>query len=247
MKVLFLITARGGSKGVPGKNLKEICGISLVGYKAISAKKSKYCKRLIISTDSHDIQNDAEKYGVEIPFMRPTELATDTAKSAQVVSHAMNWIEEQGEDKYDAVMLLEPASPFAQAADYDAAIDLLIEKNANAVVGVRSLKVGSLVMGPMDDTGRLTTILEKLHASREMTGRRQLMPKEVTMNGALYVFRWEYFMKHQWIYHDISGVYGYLMDEYHSTEIDEPIDLEWARFIVEKGYIDQGEWKHGND
>ena len=80
LKILFLITARGGSKGVPGKNLRELGGISLVGFKAISAKKSKYCSRLIISTDSPEIQENARRYGVEVPFTRPAELASDTAQ-----------------------------------------------------------------------------------------------------------------------------------------------------------------------
>ncbi len=173
MKVLFLITARGGSKGVPGKNIREIGGISLVGFKALSARKSRYCSRLIISTDSREIQENAKKYGVEVPFTRPLELATDTAKSAEVVAHAMQWIEDEGRETYDAVLLLEPASPFACPAEYDAAVEMLMEKHANAVVGVRSLKVGSTVMGPMDSENRLTDILDKMHAVRSQTGLRQ--------------------------------------------------------------------------
>ena len=94
MNVIFLIIARGGSKAVPGKNLRKVAGISLVGFKAISALRSKYCTRLIISTDDPEIQEDARGYGVEVPFTRPEELATDTASSIDVISHAMDWIEE---------------------------------------------------------------------------------------------------------------------------------------------------------
>lgn len=242
MRVLFLITARGGSKGVPGKNIREIAGISLLGYKAISARKSKYCSRLIVSTDSPEIQENALEYGVEVPFTRPAELASDTAKSPEVIAHAMQWLEQEGKETYDAVVLLEPSSPFARAADIDAAIDMLIEKQAKAVVGVRELKVGSTVMGPMDSESCLTAILDKMHAVRSQTGQRQTLPKEVTMNGALYVFTWDYFKEHQWIYHDRESVYGYVMDDLYSVEIDELIDLAWAEFLVDKGFIDVSEW-----
>ncbi len=135
MRVLFLITARGGSKRVPHKNLARIGGISLIGFRAISARRSHYCSRLIISTDSVAIQDEARSHGVEVPFLRPAALATDTATSESVIAHAMEWIEEHDDSRYDAVMLLEPAAPFGRAADYDAAVELMIARDANLVVG----------------------------------------------------------------------------------------------------------------
>ena len=243
MKILYLITARGGSKGVPGKNLRRIGGISLIGYKAISARRSAHCARLIISTDSPEIQDEARRQGVEVPFLRPAELASDTAKSSAVILHAMDWIEREGRERYDAVMLLEPSSPFARAEDYDGAVRLMQERRANAVVGVRRTEVSSTVTGPLDQEGRLTAIVDKLHAERERAGSRQTLPQEVTMNGALYLFGWDYFRATQWIYHDREGVYGYLMDRYHSIEIDEPVDLAWAEFAVEKGHVPLDPWR----
>ncbi len=244
MNVLFLITARGGSKGVPNKNLREIGGISLVGFKAISARKSNHCTRLIISTDSDKIQEDARNYGVEVPFTRPTELASDTVKSGPVILHAMEWIEAEGRERYDAVMLLEPSSPFARAEDYDAAIELMLKKNAQAVVGIRPTEVASTVIGPIDSDGRLTKVIDKLHVARDLAGQRQSLGQEYTMNGALYLFRWEYFKKHQWIYHDRNHVYGYVMDRFHSVEIDEPVDLAWAEFLVAGGYVSLEPWRN---
>lgn len=242
MNILYLITARGGSKGVPGKNLKRIGGISLVGYKAISARKSKYCARLIISTDSAEIQADARAHGVEVPFTRPAELASDTAKSGPVIAHAMEWIEQEGRERFDAVMLLEPSSPFATAADYDAAVDLMIERDANAVLGVSEVHTGSTVIGPLGPHGELTAIVDKMHAARAQTGQRQTLGREYTMNGALYLFRWDYFKQHQWIYHDRAGVYGHVMDRLHSIEIDEPVDLAWAEFLVSQGHVPLSDW-----
>lgn len=243
MKILFLITARGGSKGVPGKNLRKIGGLSLVGFKALSAKKSRHCSRLIISTDSAEIQADARNHGVEVPFTRPAELASDTAKSGPVIAHAMEWIEREGREKYDAVMLLEPSSPFARAGDYDRAVEIMIEHNANAVVGVRPAEVSTTVVGPLDADGRLTAIIDKMHAARAQTGQRQTLSKEFTMNGALYLFKWDYFKQHQWIYQDRENVYGYAMDPLYSIEIDEPIHLMWAEFLVNQGHISLADWR----
>ena len=244
MRILFLITARGGSKGLPGKNLRRIGGLSLVGFKAISARKSRHCSRLIISTDSGEIQDEARRYDVEVPFTRPAELATDTAKSGPVIAHAMDWIERAGGERYDALMLLEPSSPFARAADYDAAVELMMARKANAVVGVRPVEVSSTVVGPLGPNGELTTIVDKMHAARARTGQRQTLGREFTMNGALYLIRWDYFKKHQWIYHDREGVYGYAMDPFHSVEIDEPMHLDWAEYLVERGYVALDEWRN---
>lgn len=243
MNVLFLIAARGGSKGVPGKNLRQIGGLSLVGYKAISARKSRYCARLMISTDSAEIQEEARRNGVEVPFTRPAELATDTAKSGPVITHAMDWIEREGRARYDALMLLEPSSPFARAEDYDRAVLLMSEKDANAVVGVRKVEVSSTVTGPLDPEGRLSAIVDKLRAARAQSGARQSLPQEYTMNGALYLIRWDYFRRHGWIYQDRDGVYGHVMDRYHSIEIDEPVDLAWAEFVVAQGYVPLEPWR----
>ena len=242
MRVLYLITARGGSKGIPKKNLCKIEGISLVGYKAISSHQSKYCTRLMVSTEDPEIQADAETHDVEVPFTRPAELATDTASSMDVISHVIDWIEGEGTDVYDAVMLLEPSSPFARWFDYDRAVEMMIEKDANAVVAVRPMEVSSVYVGPLDREGRITSIIDKM---RKVTYavRRQGMQAEYTANGALYLMRWDYLKQFRDIYHDRDGSFGYIMDEPYGLEIDHPIDLQWARFLVQTGMIDISHWK----
>src|SRR5689334_21269195 len=141
MNILFLITARGQSKGVPRKNLREIDGISLVGFKAIAALRSRYCTRLILSSEDREIQDNGRKYGAEVPFTRPAELATDTASSFDVIRHTMDWIERNSQVRYEAVMLLEPSAPFATAADFDRSIELMMARNASAVIGMRKTEV----------------------------------------------------------------------------------------------------------
>jgi N-acylneuraminate cytidylyltransferase/CMP-N,N'-diacetyllegionaminic acid synthase len=241
LRTLFLITARAGSKGVPGKNLRELAGISLVGFKAISARKSKYCTRLIVSTESTEIQDNARRYGAEALFTRPADLATDTAASVDVIAHAMEWIESNSEDRYDAVMLLEPSAPFARARDYDSAVEMMIAKDADVVVGVRPTEVNSTFVGPLDEEGRITSIVDKMRS--RSTARRQDLPQEYTMNAALYLFKWDHFKKHRNIYANRDTTYGYVMPPEYSVEIDTLMDLRRAEFFVERGYVDLANWK----
>ena len=241
LKVLYLITARGGSKSVPGKNLRRVAGISLVGFKAISAQRSKYCSRLIISTDSPEIQEDARSYGVDVPFTRPAELATDTASSLDVIAHAMEWVENETDETYEAVMLLEPSSPLTRPFDYDNAVEFMKKHEANVVVGMRETEINSVFVGPMDDQGRITPIIDQIKDRQSL--RRQDLAPEYTMNGALYLFKWEFFKEHKAVYLDRDKTFGYVMDRVDSIEIDEMIDLHWVEFLVDNGYVDMSYWK----
>ena len=239
MRTLFLITARGGSKGVPGKNLRELGGIPLVGFKAISARRSKYCTRLIISSDSSDIQEVAKKYGAEAPFTRPAELATDTATSLDVISHAIQHVENQEKETYDALMLLEPSSPFATHLDYDSAIEIMMKNDANVVVGVGPAGSHSSKHGSLDDAGHINRLVDRI-------GRyavRQQDTQEYLLNGALYLLKWDYFKNKRRIMGDPKNTYTHVMERSYSVEIDEMIDLAWAEFVVDKGHVDMRYWQ----
>ena len=241
MRVLFLMKARGGSKGVPGKNLREIAGLSLVGFKTIGARQSKYCERVILSTDSPEIQENGRRYGAEVPFTRPAALSTDTATSVDVVLHAMDWLEAHTSERYDAIMLLEPTTPFTRPSDYDNAIELMRERGANVVVGVRPVEVNSVFVGPLDERGRITSIVDKMLA--QPAERRQDVAQEYTMNGALYLFGWDFFRAHRNIYCDRERTYGYVMEREYSVEIDSFADLHWAEFLVQHGHVDLSYWR----
>lgn len=241
MKVLFLIAARGGSKSIPGKNLARIAGLPLLGYKAIAAKRSAHCSRLVLSSDDPDIQACARDFGMEVPFKRPAELATDAASSESVLAHAMTFFEENGEGDFDAVLLLEPTTPFARHEDFDAAVALMEEQSADLVVGMCPHKLHPAFIGPMNKEGDIGSIVEQF-ASSERRDRQYFVP-QFTMNGAFYLARWDYFMQHRRLYRAEGRNYGVVMSPYDSIEIDEPIDLDWAKFLVESGKVDVSYWK----
>src|SRR6201995_2247136 len=161
-QVLFLLVGRGGSKGLPGKNLREIGGLSLIGYKAIAARRSRHCTRLIVSSDSAEIRNEAKSHGAEGLFERPAELSNDTASSNDVVLHAMDWIEAHEKRRYDAIMLLEPSSPFARPENFDEAIELFVARKASLVVGMRETEVASVFVGTLGSDGSIGGIVEKM-------------------------------------------------------------------------------------
>ena len=212
-----------------------------MGYNATSALRSKYCTRLIISTDSPQIQQVARSYGAEVLFTRPDHMATDTASSAGVILHAMEFMDTETTDKYDAVMLLEPSSPFTRPYDYDRAVEMMVEHDANLVVGMREMEVNSVFVGPMDEQWRVTRIIDQMRAFS--ASRRQDTKKEYTPNGALYLFKWDFFKHHNTMYADRENSFGYVMDRYHSIEIDELIDLRWAEFLAANSYVDMSHWR----
>lgn len=241
VEILFLLVGRGGSKGLPAKNLREIGGLSLIGYKAISALQSRYCSRLIASSDSAEIQAEAKRHGAEVLFSRPAELATDTASSNDVVLHAMDWIETHERRRYDAIMLLEPSSPFARPEHYDEAVELFMARNAGLVAGMRETEVSSIFVGPLGKDGSIGAIVGKMLAAPAL--RRQDQPLEVTMNGALYLIGWDAMRKHRKIYADPAASYGILMDRLHSIEIETAADLAYASYVIEHGMLDASPWR----
>lgn len=231
---LFLIVARGGSRGVPGKNLRPIGGLSLVGWKARAAAKAAPGARLVISTDSAEIADEARRHGVDVPFMRPAELATDSATSASVVRHALETLAARGE-LFDWVMLLEPSAPFATAAHMREALDMMARLDADLVVGMKETHPHTAFIGEIPADGSIAPIIESMRR-RGRHLRRQDLRQEWTMNGALYLFRTDMFLKGDDIYGGPRS-FGLMMDAAHSIEIDNPADLAFAQYVVDKGYV----------
>lgn len=239
IRCLYIVTARGGSKGVPGKNIKMLGGIPLLAYKIISAKRCKYKGRIIVSTDDKEIAETAGKWGGEVPFMRPDALASDEADSMDVVEHAVEWIETHDDSSYDYIVLLEPSSPFASYADFDSAIDKIIETNADTLLGMKEVEANTCFIHTLDEQGGLSLFYNEIKKMRDV--RRQAAPPQYTMNGCIYIAKWDYFKKNK-MFHSSCSV-PYIMDGPHSIEIDCPEDYEYAKYLVEAGRIDISPWK----
>ncbi|MDD6628171.1 MAG: acylneuraminate cytidylyltransferase family protein [Lachnospiraceae bacterium] len=238
MRVLFVITARGGSKGVPRKNIRMVGKFPLIAYKIIAAKKCRYESRVIVSTDDEEIAKISKDYGAEVPFMRPKELADDSASSMDVVMHAMNWISENDTESYDYICLLEPSSPFASYKDLNNALELLEKTGADTLLGMKEVEVSTRFIHTLDENGGLS---EFYRAIKDQTSvRRQDQKKEYTMNGCMYIAKWDYFMKNK-LFHSEKSI-PYIMPEEKSIEIDTMLNYEMACNLVEKGMIDVSLW-----
>jgi CMP-N-acetylneuraminic acid synthetase len=177
-KVLAVITARGNSKGLVRKNVLDLAGIPLIAWTIKAAHQSKYITKVILSSDDDEIINVAERFDCDVPFRRPSELATDDASSVDVVCHALENI-----PGYDYVIVLQPTSPLRSAADIDAAFELMISSEANSCVSVCETAKTPYWMyhlGPNKILNRLLPLPIDGH-------NRQALPSTYELNGAIYI------------------------------------------------------------
>lgn len=184
MKILGVITARGGSKGVPGKNIKLLGEHSLLSYTAKAANQSKLLYKTILSTDDAAIIEVAKKDQIEVPFIRPSELANDTATSISVVQHALAHMESIGEF-YEAVCLLQPTSPFREKGFIDAAIQKFIAEDADALVSV--LPVPHEYNPHWVFEPNSSGFLKIATGENTIISRRQDLPKSYFRDGSVYI------------------------------------------------------------
>jgi CMP-N-acetylneuraminic acid synthetase len=222
MRVLGLIPARGGSKGVPRKNIRFLGGKPLMQYTAETAHAARLLSRIVLSTDDEEIAEIGRKCLLEVPFMRPPALAADATPSLLVVQHALEWLGSRG-DVFDAVCLLQPTHPFRQPGDIDACITLLGESGADSVVTVLPVPPEHnphwvFFSGP-DGTLRLST------GETTLIPRRQDLPPAFHREGSVYVTRRDVVLKGGSL---LGGrVIGYPVDPGKSVNIDTQED--WAR------------------
>lgn len=184
MRILGIIPARGGSKGVPDKNIKLLGELPLLAYTAKSAVASQLLTKVIVSTDCPSIAAVAQQYGIEVPFLRPETLATDTASSIAVVQHAVSYLENQGEF-FDAICLLQPTSPFRPKGFIDLALQKFIKEEADALVSVLPVphEFNPHWVFEPNEKGflKITT------GETEIIKRRQDLPPAFFRDGAIYI------------------------------------------------------------
>ena len=225
-RILGIIPARGGSKSIPGKNIFPLAGKPLVAYTIEVGLQAQTTDRLIVSTDDERIADVARRYGAEVPFMRPTELAQDDTPGIAPILHAVRWLEEHEKYQPDFVMCLQPTSPLRTAGDIDAAVELILQRNAAVVVSVTPVDYHPYWMKRLDAEGRIRDFITLDHP---MT-RRQDLPQVYALNGAIYLARREVLLEQESWYTDET--YAYVMPPERSLDIDTSWDLYLTDLIL---------------
>ena len=220
-KCLAIITARGGSKGLPGKNIKTLLGKPLIAWTIEKGLESKYIDRVIVSTDSAEIASIAEKYGAEVPFMRPEELSGDNIGSYDVVAHAIDYLVKNG-DEYDYVVLLEPTSPMRKKDDLDNGIASLIdkEKEADSLVSLgRVILEHPAVIKKVNDKGYMEPYVKR---PEKATGRQGFSPAYFPY-GVIYLTKIKALYKYKSFYQ--RKTIPYFIERWQCYEVDDIYDF----------------------
>lgn len=223
MKILYVIPARGGSKGIPRKNIKPLNGKPLIYYTIDVARQLTTDDNICVTTDDDEIIDVVESYGLKVPFKRPDYLATDTATTNDVLLHAVNYYESEGET-YDLLVLLQPTSPLRKAIQVKEALSLYRD-DLDMVVSVKESHAASVICKENED-GFLEFCLNR------SASRRQDMASYYEYNGAIYIINIDKLKE--------LGLGGftkkkkYVMDEISSHDIDDQLDWQFAEIIGQK-------------
>ena len=220
---LFVIPARGGSKGLPGKNIKDLCGKPLIAYSIDVARAFVDDENICISTDSEEIKKVVQEYGLHVPFLRPNYLATDTATSNDVLIHAVNYYREKGRH-YKRLCLLQPTSPLRTIEDVEGALNLYTDE-IDMVSGMTKSHAPSILNEENED-GFMVSVFNK-----DGLGR-QFVKEMYETNGAVYVINIQSLLE--------KGMKGftrkikYVMSKEHSVDIDDIIDFRLVETILKE-------------
>jgi CMP-N,N'-diacetyllegionaminic acid synthase len=229
MSYLGLIPARGGSKGIPHKNIALLAGRPLIAHTCEAARASRRLTRLIVSTDDEQIAAVARGCGVEVPFLRPAALAGDESPMIDVVRHALAWTDAEGA-VFDAVVILQPTSPLRRAAHIDAVIEELERSGADTVVSVVAVPHQFLPLSLMalDDAGLLVPVSEGTPILR-----RQDKPALYARNGPVVLAVRTDTLRRGRLYGE--RVRPLFMERLESLDIDGPDDLALAEWLLKRG------------
>lgn len=227
MKYLFIIPARGGSKGIPRKNIRDFLGKPLICHAIDQARAFAPDADICLTTDDPEIKDVAENYGLEVPFLRPDYLASDTAGTYEVLLHALDHYEKQGR-KYDAIVLLQPTSPFRNTTHIREAIEKYTPDLDMVVTVSESPANPYYTLFEEDNDG----FLRHSKGDGKIT-RRQDAPKAWEYNGAVYVINPESLKKSK--LSEFSRIRKSEMDRLHSLDLDTPLDWKIAELIAAEG------------
>ena len=218
---LAIIPARGGSKRLPRKNIVDLCGKPLIAWSIEAGLKSKYIDKVVVSSDDEEILNTASKLRIDT-IKRPDILASDTATSFDVIKHVLSISKN-----YDYVVLLQPTSPLRNNTHIDKAIKLLEQKNADAIISVCEMDHSPLWSNTLQEDGALDTFLRDNVSDK----RSQELEKYYRVNGAIYICKLDKLLKEESFFLK-ENIYAYIMNRASSVDIDEQIDLDFARSLA---------------
>lgn len=224
MKILAIILARGGSKGVPRKNIRIISGKPLIFYSINAASKSKYVNEPVISTEDSEIESICNKYGSEV-IKRPEALAKDYSSTIEVILHALDYLEKK--ESPDILVLLQPTSPLRTSIDIDNAIDIFINNDCDSVISVSELD-----HSPYWSLKLQNSYLIPSFGKEYFEKRRQDLPTLYSPNGAIFISTPEYLRKHETFYSEKS--LPYIMPPERSIDIDTELDFKLAELILKE-------------
>jgi len=226
-RIIALIPARGGSKGLPKKNIKVLAGKPLIAWSIGQALACRYIDRVVVSTDSPEIASAARRYRAEVPFMRPKILAADKAKSIDVILHALDFYAAK-KNIFDIVVLLQPTSPLRNSGDIAKAIEAMFTKKAKAIISVCRELHSPLWSVALSADKKLGSFLGK-GAEKQ---NRQSLPVFYRINGAVYVADTDYLKQNKSFLG--NSTYAYEMTPERSIDIDSELDFKIAEFLKNK-------------
>lgn len=226
--MLAIIPARGGSKGVPRKNIKDLAGKPLIYYTIKAAQESKYIDRIIVSTDDNEIAEIALKYGAEVPFLRPDELASDNARAIDNYIYTINRLNMMNGnfDLIEEFIVLQPTSPLRTSIDIDNAIKVFYENNATSVISVVKAEHPPTWYKRISKEG----VLVDYFYNTDNSLNRQEAEETYLPNGAIFIFRFKDLQENYGYYN--SRTFPYIMEQKNSIDIDTILDFRIAELLV---------------
>ncbi|MDI3540979.1 MAG: CMP-N,N-diacetyllegionaminic acid synthase [Thermosediminibacterales bacterium] len=233
-RVVAIIPARGGSKGVPRKNIRKLNGKPLIAYTIEEALKSRYIDRVVVSTEDIEIAEISKFFGAEVPFLRPRELAQDDTPGIEPLIHAVNYLLHEENFAFDYVMCLQCTSPLRNAKQIDEAIREVYSKNADSAVSICESEISPYWMKIIED-GKIKDFIK----SDKFYTRRQDLPVVYRLNGAIYIAKLEIILDRKTWYTD--NTIPIIMDRISSIDIDDEIDFQFAEFLLKRGVAESGE------
>lgn len=230
--MIAIIPARGGSKGLPGKNIKELCGKPLIAHTIEAALNAKGIDRVIVTTDSEEIAVVAQRYGAEVPFMRPAELAGDTSSAIDVYLHAVSFLEKHSGKEIEQFMVLLPTTPLRNAGHIESALKRFADTKAETLISMKEADVPISWYYAMNEEGRVKNL--GINAENAVANR-QVNEKHYIPNGAIYILNKKLLHEKRTYY--CENTVAYLMDAEDSIDIDHALDFKIAELLLKERTI----------